>query len=566
MASAAERPESCFLHMAAPTAEPVVASPSERTISGLAVPFGPSGNSSLGAITFARGALSYSETGRVKLLFQHDPEQVLGYATSLTEQDDGLHATFHVPESPEGDRALAEAADGRRDGLSVGVMLDEETLEEVIDKWLDGDATPTAAAGELLEVSQVSIPAFRDSRIDGSAAAALSGHITLSVDFATPTRSKENAMPTSATRSAAPSEQPPVEETATAQAPEVERPEPGPAAVAGAAVVSNEAPVYTFDGTGPSFVRDVYYARFEAKADAQDRLRRFSEMLESDSSQVSMLTAAVETRSTLDTFIQEGYRPDMLIAAIDKGRPLTSRIGTVPLSDATPFRIPIEGDFTGVGDHTEGTKHTAEGDLTAGEVTIQPGAISGAYRISRELVDASNPALDTLAVRAMARDYRSQTEAKVAAALLAADSSATLSINTVMKLRAELGDYYDLADEPASFVAASSSYYNTLAVETDSTGRPMLASVNPSNAVGTASPGWTGASVDGVELVKSSKVAVDDAFILRSEDVFIGESPLRTFRFDEVEGPGVIKLALWSYFAAKVTRAGSVVQITSAAA
>jgi hypothetical protein len=218
----------------------------------------------------------------------------------------------------------------------------------------------------------------------------------------------------------------------------------------------------------------------------------------------------------------------------------------------------------GVGDHTEGTAHVAEGDLAVGDVTVTPGAISGAFRLSREVIDATNPALDKMALRAMTRGYQAATEAKVAAALAASDSVADVSINTVQKLRASLNAYYDAMLEDPSAVAAHPGFYSALLADVDTTGRPMLASVNPANAAGTVKAGHTGADVDGVEIFKAYSVSANDAFLYRAEDVLIGESGLQTFRFEEVEGPGVVKLALWSYFVAKVTRAGSVVKITSA--
>lgn len=527
-----------------------------RTISGLAVPYGPVGRSSAGAITFAHGALELPERiGRVKLLKQHDPERSLGFATALDDRQDGLYATFEVADGPDGDLALAEAADGRRDGLSVGVQLSDASVEELWRKRFEDDNSPTAVSGRLLEVSQVSLPAFDDARADGSVAAAHDTTLTLAVSFAQP----DQKGPTMDTDTITPD--------AVASTVEQDAPAAAPRAAAGGAVVASQAPVYTFDGRGPSFVRDVYHARFSGDQDAMGRLAEFNtRMLAGDESQLRRVTAAVETRTTAPTWIQQGYRPDLLVDVIDKGRPLVSRIGTVNLADATPYRLPVEGEMTGgVGDHTEGTAHVGEGDLAIGDVTVTPGAISGAYRLSRELIDASNPALDRIALNAMLRQYRYATEAKVAAALAAAAGAAVVSINTVQKLRGQLNDYYDLMLEDASGVAAHPGFYSALLADVDTAGRPMLASVNPSNAAGTPKSGHTGADIDGVEVFKAYSVTANDAFLYRAEDVHVGESSVQTFRFDEVEGPGVIKLALWSYFAAKVTRVGSVVKITSAA-
>lgn len=622
--------KSLTLHLAEASVVPLTASTQDRTISGLAVPYGPVGNSSVGAITFSQGSLSFTEIGRVKLLKQHDPERVLGFATELRDTPEGLYAKFSVPESPEGDTALAEASDGRRDGLSVGVMLSEETLNELMDKWVQGDNSPTAASGELLEISQVSIPAFRDSRIDGSAAAALSGHVTLSVNFG----GTSEAAKASVTMENEMTVETPV--SAPAQS-EVETAAPAPMAAAGHAVVASEAPIYTFDGNGPSFVRDAFRARMSGDFEAAQRVEKFNQMLGSNPTQVQLLTAAVETRTTAPNFIQQGYKPEMLVQAIDKGRPIVSRLSVVNLTDATPFRVPVEGQnfykattvadgattsasttvtsataaFTsddlgvsisggsipagavivkinsatsvviskaagstatgvsltitrsGVGDHVEGTNHVTEGDIDVSDVTVSPGAISGAFRLSRELIDASNPALDQVALRAMLRDYRFKTEAKAVAAFAAASGTAIGTRNTVAKVRGTLNDFYDVMDEPATFVVMNPSYYTTLLSDVDTTGRPMLASVGPMNAVGTASPGWTGANVDGVEFVKSSRITADTGFIVKADDVLVGESSVQTFRYDEVEGPGIVKLALFSYFVAKVLRNSSVQQIAS---
>lgn len=153
-----DKPTTVTLRLAAADA---TASTETRTISGIAVPYGPIGRSSVGAITFARGSLSWARTGRVKLLVQHDQERPVGFATELLDTDAGLRATFRVPEGPEGDAALAMAADGRRDGLSVGVALAPDVIEAIWAKRWEEDDSPTAAAGDLLEVSLVSIPGVR---------------------------------------------------------------------------------------------------------------------------------------------------------------------------------------------------------------------------------------------------------------------------------------------------------------------------------------------------------------------------------------------------------------------
>jgi HK97 family phage prohead protease len=603
---AAGRPTGQLLRLSAPLD---AVDTEARTISGLAVPYGPAGHTSMGAVTFAQGSIVMpAQLGRVKLLSEHDTNAPLGYATTAQDTPEGLRMTFAVAAGAAGDEALAMAADGRRDGLSVGVALDAAAEAALIEAWLSGDTAPVAASGELLEVSQVTIPAFSDARVDGSAAlaAALAHASTHVVTFSPATagpqapalagHSRGNTMepcPTCGHVHAAGATCPtPYAATVTASAPAAPAaPDtngaleqrvtaavvaalaasvpaaPTPPAHAGAAVGA-EAPVYTFNGAGPSLVRDAWRARFEPESnpDAVERVSRFNRMMAGDSRpQLERLTAAVETTTTIPKAANPEHRGEAeMIRVIDRGRPMVSRIGTNPLpGGATPFYLPVEGEFTGVDDHTEGTAHVPEGDLDLGDSLVTPKAISGAYRLSRELAESSNPAVDRLAINAMARNYRRVTEARVNSALELSDPASTAATTTVAQLTAALVAFQNGDTEAANEVFMGTGFFSTLTADVDGAGRPMLSLVNPSNALGTLRPGAIGADVAGVELATAYAVDNLAAYVVSNDAVFIGESGPRNFRFEEVEGPGVIKLALWSYFVAKVVRTAGVKRLAT---
>ena len=134
-----------------------------RTVKGIICNYGKLGYPSTGPTIFLAGSLTFPENlGRVKLLEQHDPERPLGTMASLAaaENEDPL-GEFNVAEGPEGDRALAMVADGRRDGLSVGVVI--EAYE-----WNDDDQLVITKA-QVREVSLVTIPAYSDSLATASA-------------------------------------------------------------------------------------------------------------------------------------------------------------------------------------------------------------------------------------------------------------------------------------------------------------------------------------------------------------------------------------------------------------
>jgi HK97 family phage prohead protease/HK97 family phage major capsid protein len=577
------------LATAATAAEAVTVDTAARTVSGLLVPYGPVGQTSQGRLRFSQGSLSWSDAKRVKLLVEHDQRLSVGYATELTDTPEGLRGTFHVPAGELGDQVLAEASDGRRDGLSVGVQLDDATATRL----RRANGTAVDARGTLREVSSVSVPAFDSARVD--AVAANTTDLVVSGWHDEPHPNQEgNAMPcslcgqnhapgvacpspapataaapTTTATTAAPATGQAVDTTAgaaltpTPAAPAV-APTPAPVlAVAGAAFhVASEPSTYTFDGMGPSLVVDAYQARMHGDGEAAERLARYNAELTTGNPSSVMALAAVTTTAdvTGDGFLAPTtFRPDLFRAAIDRARPITSRIGTTPIRNAQPFTIPVEGEFSGVDDHVEGTAHVPEGTLTGGEETLTPKAASGAYRVSRELVDQSNPAIDRIALRAMVRDYRRHTEGKVVAALVAAAGAGVPNINTFREVRAQLAAMVGDDDLPADELFASQTFLAALLDETATDGRPMLQTSGTPGAVARA--GYTGAVIDNTELVRAGSVPAASAFAVQNEDVLIVESPTQTFRFDEVEGPGIIKLALWGYFGAAVLDAAGVVRL-----
>lgn len=139
-----------------------------RTISGLAVPYGgpglPGGAFRGRPVVFAAGALTRSleeRASKLRLIVDHDHTRAVGRLTAWADQPDGLHTTWKVARTPAGDAVLAEAADGIRDGLSIGA--------DVIRYTERGDTVEVTEA-RLLEVSLVAFPAFDTARVTDVAA------------------------------------------------------------------------------------------------------------------------------------------------------------------------------------------------------------------------------------------------------------------------------------------------------------------------------------------------------------------------------------------------------------
>lgn len=100
---------------------------------------------------------------RNKLLRDHNHADPVGYLASV--DPDTLACEWHVPAGDNGDRALQEAADKLRDGLSVGFSCDPDGYE------FDDDWTLHVWSADWYETSLCAIPAVSDAGVTNLAAA-----------------------------------------------------------------------------------------------------------------------------------------------------------------------------------------------------------------------------------------------------------------------------------------------------------------------------------------------------------------------------------------------------------
>ncbi|GAT87968.1 HK97 family phage prohead protease [Paenarthrobacter nicotinovorans] len=134
-----------------------------RTISGTITMFNTTTSSR--SLKLMPGCLNPREPfKRVKLLVDHNMSNPVGYMAEFTQGPDKADAAFHIPEGEEGDKALADADKGLRDGMSVGLFINEYTF--------DTDDNLLVHQAELYEVSLVSIPDFQDAQVETVALAA----------------------------------------------------------------------------------------------------------------------------------------------------------------------------------------------------------------------------------------------------------------------------------------------------------------------------------------------------------------------------------------------------------
>lgn len=574
----------------------------KRTISGLVVPWNQVATDASGMAKwrFREGSLHAAQVGRVKLNLFHDRTRPIGKALRLVSTRQGLDATFRIARGEEGDQILSLAEDGVLDGFSIEPHFGDE------DGWEADESDRSVRnvkSARLSMVGLVPAPAFDDAR-----ATDVSLQLKEGIEMA------ENAIETVEETVEEKEEKSESAEFSLKDAADqltekhaeltVELGESIGKSVSAAFEtmfdnldqergtvnasrlrVTREEPVYQFNGYGPSLVKDAWYAKTAKDDESIERLRKFraqqlevekvaTQRLSFANPQVTPKFTTVTTTSAADV-IPPGYRPDLFVPQLQQSRPLVDLASRGSISNATPFVVPKFGDTNPdlVGDHTEGSPPT-EGTLTLTQTTVNPVAVSGKLPLTREIVDSSNPGIDQIVLNALREDYAQQTEPKAFNELEANNTDSGVVFdpaNPVVQIRSELASYSFTRFARPTGGALSPAATSGVADAQDSTGRPLIPAVGAQNAFGTADAVAGAWPIDGIGFVPAwalnptGALSTAEIFIVNSADFFVWESPTLTFRFEEKQGPEIIEMALFGYFATAVLRPAGIVAIDHAA-
>lgn len=512
-----------YLTFSAPV---TAADQAKRTITGQIVPWGQVGNTSVGPVVFELGSIASFDPADVKLLMQHDGTRPVGRGVTASVTPGGIVMQFRLAQTTSGTDALIEAADGLRDGLSVGASVDEYTIQ-------NGVMHVTAAT--LHEVSLVTEPAFDAARVAQVAAQA--------------------AQDTPEAETAA-EDNPQGEETMSEQP--IETVED----VTAAAVVQAAAPVAFTTPRSPIKSQAQYLehsvkaalgsrdsAEYVAHADAQARMA---------------LTAADDSFTTNPAFSPVQYVGtvvDTLIGA----RPAIDAIGTRALPAAGMTVSVPKITTSGTVAETAEAAAPSETGIVSSYVNLTVKKYSGLQRYSIELLERSDPSFYQAMLDNMTRAYNKATDSAVIAALTAGGTQATAvaasSDGIISYVSTEVPAAYLAAGELATAYIAGTSQWSLLMGAKDSSGRPIYNAGQPQNAGGSATPRSLRGDVLGLDLyVDPNAVATtidESAFIVVPSSVAIYESPTLTLT-SAIPTTGEIEMSLNGFMACGVLVAGGV--------
>ena len=328
--------------------------------------------------------------------------------------------------------------------------------------------------------------------------------------------------------------------------------------------IRSEELVYRRDG-GPdgslSFFRDLMF-RSEGDPDATDRINRHT-----------MQVRALGTTVTGAGAVPPVWLPSEFAELARGSRPVADTLRRVPITSATPVTVGVQTAGANVGTQVAEGDPATDGDFGATPLVTTPKTKTGKIDVTRQLVDGSNPAVDTILYGDLMGAYNEQVELEVLAALAAqAGIAGTIPVDTVGD--PDNGVAPDLIVDGISRAAtavrstrkrAPSHVYLThvafgaLSREKDGAGRPLITTgrYGPQNAVGLAeSTQYEGVAGDvlGFLIVPSWAGADGAIYVVRASDLLLLESATLTFRFEEVVGPEKIRLGVWGYVGATTGR------------
>jgi HK97 family phage major capsid protein/HK97 family phage prohead protease len=478
-----------------------------RTISGRIVTWGEQGNTSAGPTVFGADSIKFNKN--VKLLLEHDRTRPIGKLLSYEITDTGIDAVFKIANTMAGEDSLIEAADGLRDGFSVGVK---------VDAWDNQDGVMVISKSSIIETSLVTDPAIDSARVAEVAAS-------------------EDAQVSETT---VPEVQPEGEQVSDTTVPET----PAVTEAVEAHKVEAAAPRPAFYTSPRSpIVSAGSYLEHTIKASLGDEDSRQYVKAANDTASNTGLTLAPH----LNEFATNTISGRPAVDAVSRGvLPSSGMSFTLPKISTAPT-VTIEAENGALG----GT------EMASTYITVDVKKAAGIQTISWELLDRSSPAFYDQLIRELNDAYAKYTDTAMVAAFTASGTAASTQAATVAGLKAyiakEVPAAYAASGKFATNLVANTAWWETILSADDTTNRPLFTAAQPSNAPGAVSGQSITGQVLGLNLAVDPHMSVttlidESAFIVAPDSFKFYEGPQTTLQVQALAN-GQLQVAMYGYYA-----------------
>lgn len=489
----------------------------ERTISGVAVPYGQDAN--IGSYTerFAPGAIRGVED--VKLFYGHS--EPIGKVTAGRETPNGYEITAKLTEGVQrADETLALMRDGVLNKFSVGFMPVEQTR--------DGNVV-TRTLVDLKEVSVVPFPAYSGAEI-------------------TQVRDEQET---------APIEPSPIEsESEVSENTELDvRAIQDELVEVRRMVEANVTPVAPIASTFEQFRTQGEFAKALANG---------------DEAAIELSRAATSS----NTYSLPGW-VGFINNLIDLNRPSWNAFsrGALPASGLTVDYAKVSANTIAVGNQATENTAISDGQITIANTSVAVKTYAGKTTLSRQLVErSSTPYLDT-AFQALSIAYANQTNAAVVTVIGALDYTGKIMDMDGGTAKSVLEGIIDGAKYiktnsglNAEFILAGPALYKYLVTMADTVGRPIVrvdGGVANGESIG-SSPAPLQATIWGLPVIVDTTLGDTVGYMANSNAVQVFESAGAPVRLtDDMSGVATLSnnYAVYGYAAITVPFEAAIVKL-----
>jgi HK97 family phage major capsid protein len=330
----------------------------------------------------------------------------------------------------------------------------------------------------------------------------------------------------------------------------------------GAVTQARESGIYVRGGQH-SFMADSYRAAQLGDRDAAQRLTDHANAMRDNAKMRAVLGGGATTLGA--GLVPPLWLAELYAPILHRRLRLAGQVRQVPWPGTPfPWSIPISGNPALSSQVAEGVNSTIT-DPSYTVLTVTPKGISGFAEVSRQMIDGSNPAVDSIIWEDLVGSFFDNCETDFITALNAQSGVNTVTVSagsvTTTDMLAQrtglLNAIAAISDNNAGdadiFVGKNSRWVTYLLMQ-DANGRPVVLSqqYSPQNAIGQGDLTQAYArafqgSLENVSVVTSPTVAASTGFTVNSQELAFSYSPPQQFLFEQPVGPALIRLAIFGY-------------------
>jgi HK97 family phage major capsid protein len=329
----------------------------------------------------------------------------------------------------------------------------------------------------------------------------------------------------------------------------------------GATTQDRDPGIYT-QGGAHSFLGDQFRSKYMSDNAAQDRLTRHSNALKDNQHLRDVLGAGATTFGA--GLVPPVWLAEQFAPILHRRLRLAAMLRQVPWAGPFAWSIPVANTVAKTSSVAEGV-NTTETDPSYSVLTVTPKAIMGYSEVSRQMLEASNPAVDSIIWGDLIGDFYDNCELETISALNAQSgvnavtvSAGTATTTDILNQRSGLLDGIAAISDnnagDADIWVGRTSRWTTYLKFQDANGRPIILAQQyaPQNVIGRgdltqayANP--VQGNLENLLAVTSPTVAASTGFILNSQEHLFSVSPPMQFSFEQPAGPALIRIGVWGY-------------------